>query len=235
MRKLVAILVVVALAAAAWWGARWYKHKDDLRATIVFHSADELRRGSHIVEEGVVIGTVTKVSRLDGQDAVSIRVSPQYRNEVMTDSIFDIEGDAPTARIEIDNTMSVGKPVADGAVIYAREQSKIARWLSEQGKKIAPLLKDFGARAGELIDEFESEKLDQQLDALTEAIPEWKKEGEEVAKKRIAEAEKKFAELEADLRKAQKNIEADKLRARFEKWLADAKRKLSSEKTKKGQ
>ncbi|HEY5611496.1 MAG TPA: hypothetical protein VIL97_09830 [Thermoanaerobaculia bacterium] len=228
MRKLAAILLLVALAAGAWWAARWYKHKDDLRATVIFKSADELRRGNDVVADAIVIGRVTKVARLDGQDAVSIRVSPQYRKEVMTDSLFSIRGDAPSARLEIDNTIAVGKPVADGTVLYARED-KISRWLAEQGKKIAPIVRGLGQRAGELFDEYRSETLDQELETLKEQIPEWKKQGEEFARERIAEAEKRIADIEADLRKSKKKAEADKLRAKFKQWLNDAKKKLESD------
>jgi len=228
MRKLAAIVLLVALAAGAWWAARWYEHKDDLRATVIFKSADELRRGNDVVADAVVIGTVTKVARLDGQDAVSIRVSPQSRNEVRSDSLFSIRGDAPTARLEIDNTIAIGKPIADGAVLYARDD-KVARWLADQGKKIAPLVRGLGERAGELFDEYRSETLDEELERLKEQIPEWKKQGEGFAREKLAEAEKRIAEIEEDLRKTNKKGEADKLRAKFEQWLSDAKKKLESD------
>ena len=89
MKKL---LVIVLALIAIWIGGRYILHRGDMRATIVMHDAATLRAGDPVVENGAAVGRVTKISRLDGDDAVSIRIDRNHRRAVVSDSLFAADG-----------------------------------------------------------------------------------------------------------------------------------------------
>lgn len=132
MKKL---LVIVLVLIAIWIGGRYVLHRGEVHATVVMHDAGSLRAGDAVVENGVVVGRVTKVAHLDGDDAISIRVDRDHRRAVVSDSLFAADGH----RLVVDNTFALGTPVGDGAVLRARDGA-IAQWLARHGETIAPLL-----------------------------------------------------------------------------------------------
>lgn len=132
MKKL--IVIVLALAAI-WIGGRWIAHRGEVRATIIIHDAGALRAGDAVVESGAVVGRVTKVAHLDGDDAVSIRIGRDHGRAVVSDSLFAVDG----RRLVVSNTFALGAPVADGAVLRARD-SGFAQWLTQHGATLAPML-----------------------------------------------------------------------------------------------
>ena len=132
MKKL---LVIVLALAAIWIGGRYILHRGEVRATIVMRDAGTLRAGDPVVENGVVAGRVTKIARLDGEDAVSIRISRDHRRAVVSDSLFSVDG----RRLVVSNTFAIGAPVDDGALLRARDGG-FAQWLARHGDPLAPLL-----------------------------------------------------------------------------------------------
>jgi len=129
------LLVIVLLLAAIWIGGRYILHRGEVRATIVMHDAGTLRAGDPVVENGAPVGRVTKISRLDGDDAVSIRIDGSHRRAVVSDSLFAADG----RRLVVSNTFAIGAPVGDGAILRARD-SGFAQWLARHGDTIGPLL-----------------------------------------------------------------------------------------------
>ncbi|HEY0788511.1 MAG TPA: hypothetical protein VGE86_07695, partial [Thermoanaerobaculia bacterium] len=73
-RAVLALMCLAAVAAAIWFGVRWLAGRDDLEATIIFESADPLAPGAPVVSKSLVIGEVTKVTPMQGRDAVSVRI-----------------------------------------------------------------------------------------------------------------------------------------------------------------
>ena len=132
MKKL---LVLVAALVAFWIGGRHLRHRGEVRATIVMHDAGVLREGDPVVENGAAVGRVTKISRLDGDDAVSIRIDRNHRRAVVSDSLFAVDG----RRLVVSNTFALGTPVGDGALLRVRDDG-MASWLARHGDAIAPLL-----------------------------------------------------------------------------------------------
>src|SRR4051812_14395306 len=122
LRKLLALMV---LAAAIWLGARYFAHRGEIKATIVFHEAGALRKGDPVVENGTAIGSGTKVTRLDGKDPVDGRIDPAPRRDVVTDSLVAVDGH----RVVVNNPFAVGKPINDGAVLQAKDD-RFSRWLA---------------------------------------------------------------------------------------------------------
>ena len=189
MKKLLAIVLALA---AIWIGGRFILHRGDVRATVVLRDAGPLRAGDPVVENGVVAGRVTKVSPLDGEVAVSIRIDRNHRRAVVSDSLFAVDG----RRLVVSNTFAIGAPVADGAVLRARD-SGFAQWMMRHGQTLAPLL------------------------AKAKSATDAKIDG---ADKRIAEAKASVAKMEDDLRKSNRLDEARALREKLDKWIAEIKR-----------
>ncbi len=156
MKKL---LVIVLALVAIWIGGRWILHRGEARATIIVHDAGALRAGDAVVESGAVAGRVTKVAHLDGDDAISIRIDRNHGRAVVSDSLFAVDG----RRLVVSNTFAIGAPIADGAVLRARD-SGFAQWMMQHGQTLAPLLAkaksatdakldDVGARVAKMEDE----------------------------------------------------------------------------------
>jgi preprotein translocase subunit YajC len=129
------LLVIVLALAAIWIGGRYVLHRREVRATIVMRDAGTLRAGDPVVENGVVVGRVTKISRLDGEDALSVRIGRDHRRAVVSDSLFAVDG----RRLVVSNTFAIGAPIDDGALLRARDGG-VARWLAQHGETLAPLL-----------------------------------------------------------------------------------------------
>ena len=206
MRKLAALLFLVALGAIVWYGARWFAHRGDVKATIVFRNAGDLRSGDAVVEKGEVVGRVISVDKLDDRQAVTIRVPKEARERVLSDSLFTVDGRS----LVVTNTFAFGSPVDDGAVVHARED-RVSRFLAKAAPKVQPFVDDVKAKADQL---WES-----QLDEWEAKVPEWKREGRASLDRNLAAAKAKVDRMAEDLRKKDKEEEARKLKERFERWV----------------
>ncbi|HKO58771.1 MAG TPA: MlaD family protein [Thermoanaerobaculia bacterium] len=163
MRKLFALLFLVALAAAVWYGGRWFAHKDDVKATIVFRDSGALRKGDPVLEKQVVVGRVSSVDTFDDRKAVTVRLAPDHRKAIVSDSLFLVEG----RTLAVVNTFAVGRPVESGAILYAKEDG-VSRWLARNGPKAQPYLDQAKQKAGELSKE--APKLKEQAKELWEKV-----------------------------------------------------------------
>src|SRR5207244_4831173 len=211
LRKLLALIV---LAAAVWLGARYFAHRGEIKATVVFHEAGALRKGDPVVENDQTIGRITKISELDGQDAVVIRLDRTHRRDIVTDSLFSVEN----RRIVVNNTFAIGKPIDDGAVLRAKDD-RFSRWLAKHANAVKPFVEKVKRAADEKLDSIDAEL----ASAMTKA-PQWKREGKDVFDKNLDALEKKIEQTEKDLERSNQAAEARKLRERFEKWLAEVRR-----------
>jgi len=212
LRKLLAL---IALAAVVWLGARYFAHRGEVRATIVFHDAGELQKGDPVVDGDETIGRVTKVSRLDGKDAVDIRLDRTHRRSVVTDSLFTAGG----RRLVVTNTFAVGKPIEDGAVLRAKDD-RLSKWLARHADSVKPLVEKVKRAADEKFDAIDR-AVDKELASATAKLPDWKRDGKEAVDKHLDELKKKIAKTEAELKRSDKTAEAKKLRDKFERWLAE--------------
>ncbi len=210
-RKLLALL---ALAAVVWLGARYFVHRGEVKATIVFHDAGSLRKGDPVVENDQIIGRVTKVTRLDGQDAVDIRVDRHHRRAVVTDSLFAVDGN----RVLVTNTFAIGKPIDDGAVLQAKDD-RLSRWLAKHASSVGPLLEKVKRAADAKLD-----AIDAQLADAAAQVPQWKQEGAKAFDRHLDELKKQIEKTEDDLKRSNQAAEAKKLREKFDRWLAEVRR-----------
>lgn len=205
------LLALIALAALVWLGARYFAHRGEVKATIVFHDAGDLRKGDPVMEGDDRIGRVVKVTKLDGNDAVDVRIDKRHRRDVVTDSLFAVDDH----QLVVTNTFAVGKPIDDGAVLRAKDD-RLRTWLAKHAGSVKPLLEKVKRAADEKLD-----SLDKELASATAKMPEWKAEGKDSFDKHLAELKKKMAKAEEDLKKSDKTAEAKKLRDKFERWLAE--------------
>ena len=134
-RKLLALTV---FAAAVWLGARYFAHRGQIRFTLVVHEAGAVRKGDPVVENDQTIGRITKISELDGQDAVIIRLEREHRRDIVTDSLFSVEN----RRIVVNNTFAIGKPIEEGAVLRAKDVFAI-RTLRRDHRPLEALHSDY--------------------------------------------------------------------------------------------
>jgi MlaD protein len=220
MRKLSTIIFLVFLAALVWLAARWFVHRGELAVTVVLPTAGELRRGDPVVENGVEIGRVSAIAPLDGQDAISIRVARDHRRSIVSDSLFEVSGTAPHARLEVNNTIAVGSPVADGAILRPSDD-KVTRWLAKHGSSVAPLIAGLKEKADRIIDAHSADDLDRELAEWKAKVPEWKQEGEKTLDQHLQNIRQQVAKAEADLKKGGKSDQAARLRKKFDAWWKD--------------
>jgi hypothetical protein len=217
-RGFLAILFLAAVAAAVWFGARWLAGRDDLEATIIFESADGLAAGAPVVAKSLVIGEVTKITPMQGRDAVSVRIDADHREEFLVDSRFAVDGNGEGAIVRVSSTLAFGRPVEEGDVLYARP-SRIARWLEEKGGPIVARVRDEAAR-------WEGrEEAMRRLEEWKRDLPSWESAGDDVVARNLDEIGKRVDELEAKLRTSGNEIDARKLRRDFDAWLTEVKAK----------
>ena len=167
MRKLLSIVFLLALAAVAWFGARAFVHRGEVKATIVFDDVHGLRRGDPVVEHGETAGRVTSIDPLGDRSAVSIRLDRMHRRAVLTDSLFAVDHN----QLIVTNTFAVGRPIDDGALIEAKED-RVSRWLAKHGQSVEPLVNNVRARADQLIDKHsaEAKKLEEKVERSVKNI-----------------------------------------------------------------
>lgn len=220
-RKLLAIAVLGGLLYAAFYVSRNVRHDEDLVATLIFDDATGVRPGTPLVEKGNQIGEVTSVGSVADKAAVTIGVPLEHRNRIFTDSTFEIAGEP--VEIRVLSSISVGAPLGNGAVIVARKD-KVAKFIAKGGEKLAPHLEAAKAKAVEMISEYDAEMFRAQLDEWSEQLPEWKAEGREVFRKNLGELDDTVDEIEAALRRIDRNVEADRIREAFNEWVEDANR-----------
>lgn len=223
-RAFLAILFLIAVAAAVWFGARWLAGRDDLEATIIFESANPLAPGAPVVSKSLVIGEVTKVTPMQGRDAVSVRIAAKHREEFLVDSRFSVEGEPGGAILRVSSMLAFGRPVEEGDVLYAR-QSRITRWLEATGGPFVARIRDEAARWRG------SEDVTRRLEEWKRELPAWKESGDEVVAKNLEEIGRSVDAMEARLRKSGKEFDAQKLRRDFDVWLAEVKASWSEKET----
>ena len=211
-RKLLALIV---LAALVWLGARYFAHRGEVKATIVFHQPGELRKGDPIVENGETIGRITGLTPLGDDTAVSVRIDRRHRRDVVTDSTFTADG----RRVVVNNTFAIGKPIDDGAVLRAKDDDRFSRWLAKNAAAVQPFVEKLKRAADHQLD-----SLDKELASASAKMPQWKREGKEAFDKHVEELKKKIEKAEKDLEKTDHKAEARKLREKFDKWLAEVRR-----------
>ncbi|MFN2239598.1 MAG: hypothetical protein ABR524_09420 [Thermoanaerobaculia bacterium] len=212
IRTFLALLFLLGLAAAIWYGVRWMDSREDLEATLIFDSADELVPGNLIVSGALVIGEVTKVTSLQGKDAVSIRVGEDHRDEVRTDSRFRIDGNRPDAVVLVGSKLAFGRPVREGDVLYAR-QSGVSRWLEEKGGGLLDRVREEASRIGT------DGEMKAKLQQWEAEIPNWKQQGDEILAENLETIGGQVDRLEERLRESGKELDAQRIRRDFEGWL----------------
>jgi len=216
VRKLFLLLVIVAMV---WFAARALVHRGEVKATVVFDRAEELRKGDPVVADGAPIGVVTKITHLDGNDAVSIRIDRQHRRDVVSDSLFAIDRHS----IVVTNTFAVGSPITDGDVLRARKDG-VSSWLARHATAVQPLIARVKRAADDEIDKLDEKHIDQELAALKSRVPDWKAEGSDALDHRLGAIKARVAKIEDDLRRSNRAEEARKLKEKFDKWLDEVQR-----------
>ena len=214
MRKLMTILTLAAIVVAVWLGARYFVHRGEVTATVMVRDAGSLDAGDAVVEDGVEVGRVTRVVHMSGYDAIAIRINRDHRRAVVGDSLFSV-GDG---ELLVTNTIAVGTPVADGAILDARNE-RVARWLAKHGGAVAPLLARLKIGADEKLDALSADTIDRQLDEWTAKVPEWRREGSSAFDRRVAEARARVTRAADALRRNDHAAEARAVEEKFERWV----------------
>ena len=148
MRKLFALVFLLALAAGVWYAGQWFTHRGEVKATVVFKDSGALRPGDPVVEKQVVVGRVTGIDPFDDRKAVTIRLARDHRNAIVTDSLFSIDGRS----LLVTNTFAIGRPVENGAVLHARED-RLSKWLAKSGPAVQPYVDQAREKAGSVAKE----------------------------------------------------------------------------------
>ena len=161
MRKLASIVFLALLAAGVWFGARWMAHRGEVKATVVFDDAGSLRGGDPVVEGEEVVGKIVEIARVNDRDAVTVRLDRAHTRAIVTDSLFSIE----RHRLVVTNTIAVGRPIEDGAILYAKED-RVSRWLARHGAAVAPTIAKLKKKADEEVEEAKKAR-------WTEKVKEW--------------------------------------------------------------
>lgn len=215
-RALLKILLFVAVLAVIWYGLRFVGSRDDLVATILFEEASGLEKGAEVRLKDEKIGDVREVHSVGSKTAATVHIRKHHRGDVLTDSLFEIAGDPAVIRVV--NSIAVGAPVQNGAVIIAKKD-RLTTFLAHGGEKLQPHIDMVRKKAGEWLADFDSGKFQQQFEDWKAQAPEWKKQGKATFDQNVGEMKEQVDELEKSLRSASRNVEADKLRREFDDWV----------------
>lgn len=221
MRKLLAVVFLFLVAGALWYGGRWFRSEHPLEATLIFDRRSPLRAGDAVTHDDVEIGRIESVTTVGrNRQAVVVRIDGVQRHLVRTDSTWAL---GPGGRsLAVGSRLAVGPPLADGAVVHARS-SQIAEWIDKGAGAMVPIKKKFSESADELIRMYEAARLDEQFAEWKAKVPEWKKSGDEVFDRNLSDIQAQVEAAEQKLRAAKKNVDADRLRAQFDEWLASVR------------
>ncbi len=219
MKKLGALLFLLLLAAGVWLGARYFVHRGEVRATIIFSSAAGLRAGDRVVEGEAVVGKVTRVTHLEGEDAVSIRLDRQHRRAVVGDSLFAID----EHQLVVTNTLAVGAPIDDGAILRAK-QDAVSRWLAKHGSQVQPFIEKLKRTADERLDAVDADHIGAALNRWKRDVPDWKREGGDTLDRNLASIRAKVEKIERDLERSHRVAEARELKEKFERWVDEVQK-----------
>jgi hypothetical protein len=217
-RRTLAWLFLIAVAVGLWYGARWFRQSRSLEATLVFDAPQKIKAGAVVTYDDQRIGEVLRVTKLERKQAVVVSVDKDMRNHVRTDSLFSADNVEGRQRLVVSSRFAIGRPVEDGAVIHVRDR-KYARLFDKGAKAVVPMAKELGDRTMEALKSYDRQKLEEQFSEWSARVPEWKKSGGEVLDKNMAVIEEKVEAAEAELRKNHRDVDADRLRQRFEAWL----------------
>jgi hypothetical protein len=216
IRKLLLLLVIVT---AVWFAARALVHHGEVTATVIFDHAGALRKGDPVIADGATIGSVRKVTHLEGTDAVSIVIDREHRRDVVSDSFFAIK----EHEIIVTNTFAVGSPIADGAVLRARTDG-VTAWLAKHADAVQPFIAKIKNAADHEIDKLDQKHIDAELDSLKSKVPQWKSEGADALGRHVDEVRARIGKLEDDLRRSNHADDAKKIKEKFDKWLDEVQR-----------
>ena len=219
MRKLGAFLVLVLLAFAVWIGARYIRHRGEVKVTIIFREA-ALAAGDPVVENNVVVGRVIREvvgvpssAQLLGRPPADLEQQVAHRDDA------DRGGDDEHIRyLEKEAT-----PVADGDIIYAKED-RLSRWLAKHGASVQPLIDKLKNATDEKLDSLTADNFDEKLAEWKAEVPQWKKEGSASVDRRVAELEARVGVMTRQLERANRAEEARRLKERFQAWLNDIRK-----------
>lgn len=219
VKKLVAFVFLVLLAAGVWVGARYIAHRGEVRATIVVKSAEGLRAGDPVLEGDTTVGKVTKVTRLDDEDAVSIRIFREHRRALVTDSLVAIDH----RQVIITNTLAVGAPIEDGAVLHPK-QDVVSTWLAKHGSKVKPFLDKVKRAADEKLDQLDADHIEAALDRWKGDVPQWKSEGSDSLDRHLSDLRKRVEKIEDELKRSDRADDARRLKEKFERWVDEVRK-----------
>lgn len=219
MRKFLALLFLLTLAVVFWYGGRWYASDQVLRATLIFSTPVAVRPGNPVVHDGVRVGEVESVASIDpDRKAVNIKVDREWRHLLRTDSSYKVEAARERAAIEVSSKLAVGPPLSDGAIVPVRA-NEISKWMSKGADVVRPFSKKVSQSAQDLVAWYESGKFDAALREWKAKVPGWKEQGSDVYERNMASIRERVAAAEQKLRAAKKDVEADRLRAKFDAWV----------------
>lgn len=219
VKKLGSLIFLILLAAGVWLGARYFVHRGEVRATIVFHSGAGLRKGDPVVEGQTVVGKVTKVTDLDGEDAVSIRLDRAHRRAIVGDSLFAVDGH----QLVVTNTLAVGAPIDDGTVLRAKEDA-LSRWLAKHGSTVQPFIQKLKRTADEKLDAVDADHVGASLERWKSEVPDWKREGGDAVERHLAYIRLRVEKIEHELEQSNRAAEARELKEKFERWVDEVRK-----------
>lgn len=218
IRRLFAWLFLIAIVVGLWYGARWFRQSRALEATLIFDTPQVVQAGVPVTLDGERIGRVVRVSRLEKRQALVVSVERERRNFVRTDSSFEVERAEGKPQLVVSSRFAIGRPVEDGAVIHVR-RNKLAGMMEKGAARVIPVAREWTDRTIEALKSYDSEKLESQFDDWSAKVPEWKEAGKESFDRNIEAISKKVDQAEAELRKSKRKADAERLRARFNRWL----------------
>lgn len=218
IRRLFSWLFLIAIVVGLWYGARWFRQSRALEATLIFDTPQAVQAGAPVMLDGERIGKVLRVSRLEKRQALVVSVDRERRNFVRTDSTFELDRSEGKPQLVVSSRFAIGRPVEDGAVIHVRRH-KLASIMEKGASKVIPAAREWTDRTIEALKSYDSEKLESQFDDWTAQVPEWRRAGKESLDRNLEAISKKVDQAEAELRKSKRKADADRLRARFDRWL----------------
>ena len=210
------LILLIALVTGAWWLARRGDAGDDLTVAVVFPQPSGLRSGDPVVVGDETVGSVREVVAEGSAERVHVAIEGAKRGDARSDSVWRVDQRAGAATLVIDNRVAVGPSLEDGAEVRGGVDAT-REWLARGREWFGRVSRE----AETLWKQTDGGAVERQFDEWSARVPEWKQRGGEAFAAAREEVARGARAAEQKLRESGRTEDADRLRARLDRWLAE--------------
>ncbi|MCK4353257.1 MCE family protein [candidate division WOR-3 bacterium] len=177
------VILIIALSTASCGFKR-------ANFTILFKDASNLKKGAPVFLNETEIGKVTRIKLQDGETAVRVQISGEYKDRIKEKSSFYILGSEDGTHIQVMVLDESSPSLKSGSTV--KGSSKSEYWMRKGTEKAKGWIKKGIEKTQEF---FESDEWKEFKDKMKKKLKNATKKGEEELKKQLPELKEEAKEL----------------------------------------